>query len=101
MYNHESVKVQLTEKEKVRVEIKKDNPIKINIEGGVGSDKHYSKEFTSATGGIIVNHDLNKISAITVVDSSKSEVTAEVIHINNNTIELFWEGTFSGTVALN
>ena len=95
------VKVQLTEKEKVRVEIKNDSPIQVNIEGGVGSDKNYTQEFTSATGGITIDHDLNKISAVTVIDSANSEVTAEVSHINKNTIELFWEGTFSGTISLN
>ena len=67
-----------------------------------GNDKNYTISFPISNGGIVVNHNLNKIPTPIVFDSTNRKVgSINMEVINNNTFELSWVGAFSGTVSFN
>ena len=49
----------------------------------------------------IIYHGLNKKPAIMVVDSADSVVIGEIIYIDNNSVELRFNGAFSGAAYFN
>jgi hypothetical protein len=65
-----------------------------------GGDKHYQKEFSN-TDFVVLNHELNKLPAITVIDSAKSEIRCQVTHDSNIQATISWNGITSGTIFAN
>jgi len=70
--------------------------------GSVGSlgDSHFSYEFSVSTEAI-VNHELGKYPAVTVIDSAGSEVHGAVNYISPNQLTVTFSAPFSGTVFCN
>jgi hypothetical protein len=70
--------------------------------GSVGSlgDSHFTYEFSVSTEAI-VNHELGKYPAVTVIDSAGSEVHGAVNYISPNQLTVTFSAPFSGTVFCN
>jgi hypothetical protein len=66
-----------------------------------GSDKHYRHTQGVPATQWTVHHNLGKFPAVTVTDTSGSEVEGEVTHINNNMLVLTFSATFGGYADLN
>ena len=49
----------------------------------------------------IINHNLNKKPSITIVDSADNVVEGAEKYIDNNTIEIYFNGAFKGKAYLN
>lgn len=48
-----------------------------------------------------VTHNLDKYPSVTVVDSAENVVVGEVVYIDNNTVEMTFQGAFSGKAYFN
>jgi len=64
------------------------------------ADKNYVQTFTVAS-TVTVNHNLNKLPAVTIIDSAESEVIGDIEYTNNNTLVLTFSAPFSGKVTCN
>lgn len=49
----------------------------------------------------VINHNLNKKPSITIVDSADNVVEGAEKYIDNNTIEIYFNGAFKGRAYLN
>ena len=49
----------------------------------------------------VINHNLNKRPSITIVDSADNVVEGAEKYIDNNTIEIYFNGAFKGKAYLN
>lgn len=65
-----------------------------------GSDKNYFQNFTS-TDDVLVNHNLAKYPAVSVLDSAGSEVIGEVEYISINSLRVLFSAPFSGSITVN
>lgn len=59
---------------------------------------HYNK---SASDTWTIFHRLNRFPSVTIVDSADNVVTGDVTYIDQNTIEVKFNGAFSGKAFLN
>lgn len=64
------------------------------------ADKNYVQNFI-ASSFVTVNHNLNKIPSINVIDSAGDEVVGQVQHLNTNAATLTFNAPFSGQVTCN
>jgi len=64
-------------------------------------DKHYQHVQAVASDAWVIVHNLNKRPAVSVIDSSGSEVEGCVEYIDDNTIRVRFSANFAGTAALN
>lgn len=62
---------------------------------------HYVHEQGIASDVWIINHNLNKKPSITIVDSADNVVEGAEKYIDNNTIEIYFNGAFKGKAYLN
>lgn len=65
------------------------------------SDRHYVYTQSVASDTWVVEHNLDKHPAVTVVDSAGSEVVGEVTHIDSNTTQIYFSAAFSGKAYFN
>ena len=63
-------------------------------------DKTYTQDFT-ALDTVVVQHNLNKLPAITVIDTAGDEVTGGVAYTNVNQCVITFSFPTSGTVTCN
>lgn len=68
---------------------------------GRDDDKHYVHNQNSASAVWTVTHGLDKIPAVTVVDSAGTEVVGDVAHIDKNTTKITFSAAFSGKAYFN
>lgn len=61
----------------------------------------YIHEQGIASNTWIINHNLNKKPSITIVDSADNVVEGAEKYIDNNTIEIYFNGAFKGKAYLN
>lgn len=66
-----------------------------------GSDKNYVHNQSAAAATWIVDHNLNKFPAITIVDSAGSKVYGDIVYITTNRAELRFSAAFSGKAYFN
>lgn len=71
----------------------------IVIEGGGDASFTFVQTVASATW--IVQHNLGKFPAVTVVDSSGHEVVGDISHSNPNSLTIFFSAPFAGSAYLN
>ena len=68
---------------------------------GGGSDKNFI--FTQITPALVwnVNHDLDKFTSVTVVNSSNVVFQAQVVYIDTNNVIITFNSPFAGKAYLN
>ena len=74
---------------------------KEDIDTRVGNDKHYQHTQTIPASTWTVTHNLGKLPAITVMDSSGNVVEGDYENININQTILTFSGAFSGIAVFN
>lgn len=68
--------------------------------GSAVADKNFIYSFTNES-ALVVEHNLSKKPAVTVVDSSGEEVIGQVTHMDNSTVLITFTAPFTGKVILN
>lgn len=68
--------------------------------GNLGGDKTYTHEFTAAQ-YVVVQHNLGKLPAVTVIDSAGEVVEVDIDYTDNHSLIAYWNGAFSGKVICN
>lgn len=66
-----------------------------------GSDANYLHTQTVPSTTWIINHNLDKYPAVTIVDSAGSEVEGAVQHVSRNQVVLSFNVAFGGSAFLN
>jgi gas vesicle protein len=61
----------------------------------------YVYEQAEANDTWVINHNLSKTPSVTIVDSADNVVEGEVRYIDENTIEIYFNGGFKGKAYLN
>jgi hypothetical protein len=69
--------------------------------GVVGSDKNFVFTQIAASNVWVVDHNLGKFPAVTVVDSANTEVIGEIEHINQNQTRISFSASFGGKAYFN
>lgn len=70
-------------------------------DGDAGSpDKNFVHEFTNLS-TMIIEHGLDKYPSVYVQDSAGDEVEGDINHIDTNTTEITFTGSFSGRAVFN
>lgn len=64
------------------------------------TDKNYVENFT-VTDTVVVNHNLNKYCAVSIIDSAGDEVVGQVEYPSTNQVIVRFVAPFSGTVTCN
>lgn len=64
-------------------------------------DKHYTHVQNISSASWVVNHNLGKVPAVTVIDSAGTEIEGQVVHNSNNQTVLFFTAPFSGEAHFN
>lgn len=64
-------------------------------------DKHYVHNQVSAQSTWVVQHNLNKKPSVTVVDSSENVVIGDIEYVNNNQLNITFNGALSGKAYIN
>lgn len=64
-------------------------------------DLNYTHYQDSASDTWVINHNLGKYPSVSIVDSAKEQVIADVRYVNLNTVELKFIGAFAGIAYLN
>jgi hypothetical protein len=82
--------------------VKRDINLEVTILGGGtgATDKNYTQPFINQT-DVTVNHNLNKKPATTIIDSAGDEVFGNVTHISDNSLQVSFSSSFTGTVFCN
>ena len=71
-----------------------------HIQDGLSvSDKNYSQAFNGST--VVVNHNLGKKPAVTVIASSGDEVYGQIVYNSDNQLTLTFSASFVGVVYCN
>lgn len=74
----------------------------ISVAGLVGkSDAHYKHSQNTNSDVWVVQHNLKKYPSVTVVDSGNNVVYAEVQYIDENNLEIRFNGATSGKAYMN
>ena len=68
---------------------------------GIENDKSFYFVQNEALDTWVIVHNLNKYPAVSVIDSSGSEVIGEVTYDNINQITITFKGAFKGNATLN
>ena len=66
-----------------------------------GDDKHYKHTQTIPSSHWIVVHNLHKKPGVEVVDSNDSKIWADWSHIDDDSLEVFFEQELTGAVYCN
>ncbi|WP_368346640.1 hypothetical protein [Peptostreptococcus anaerobius] len=64
-------------------------------------DKNYIHDQIQASTSWIVQHNLNKYPAVSVVDTGKNEIVGDIKHIDKNSLIINFSHAFSGMAFLN
>lgn len=72
----------------------------IGPQGPVGTDLTYLTSFT-VTDEVLVQHNLGKLPAVSVIDSAGDEVVGSVEYIDNTQLRVHFANAFSGQVTCN
>lgn len=67
----------------------------------VGADKNYLHKQSIPSDEWVINHNLGKYPAVSIMDSAKNEVVGEIIYHNENSLTVKFKGEFSGKATLN
>lgn len=67
---------------------------------GSGGDKTYEQSFTNQS-SVTVTHNLGKRPSVTVINSAHDVVICPVNHINDYSLTVSFNGSFSGVVICN
>lgn len=71
------------------------------LTGSGGADAtHVHTQMVAATEWYIL-HNLNKLPAVTIIDTAGSEVIGDVFYVNLNTVKINLTAAMSGTASLN
>lgn len=70
-------------------------------ETGTGTDKNFVYVQSTSSDNWAINHNLNKMPNVTVVDSAGSVVIGDVTYIDANNINIKFNGAFSGKAYIN
>lgn len=82
------------------VRLTQQNPTYSITSSSGGKDKHYTQEFTNED-TVIVEHNLHKRPAITVIDSAGDEVVGKITHDTVDQATVVFTSSFSGRVTCN
>lgn len=64
------------------------------------TDKTFSHNFTVAS-TVTVSHNLEKFPSVTVTDSAGQEVVGDVVHLDSNSLMVYFTAPFSGKIICN
>lgn len=67
---------------------------------GIVQDVNVVHPFT-ASSSVTVNHNLNKMPSVTIIDSANDEVEGQVTHSSVNSLTVNFSSSFTGTIILN
>jgi hypothetical protein len=68
---------------------------------GVTPVEPFSQAISGTDGDIIINHNLNKVSSIVTIDNSGSYVSLVLTQLNLNSVQVQWNGLFTGNIYIN
>lgn len=68
---------------------------------GPPSDAHHNHTQSLPSASWTITHNLGKFPAVSITDSSGSEVEGEIRYIDSNTVVISFAGQFSGKAYLN
>lgn len=68
--------------------------------GPVGPDKNYVHDFT-VSDNVLVQHNLGKKPAVSIIDSAGDEVVGDVEYIDNAQVRVRFAAAFSGQITCN
>lgn len=71
------------------------------IYGGGGEDKFFTFTQTTPAQEWVIQHNLDKFPAVTIVDSAGSVVIGDITYIDKDNVKLTFKGAFSGKAYLN
>lgn len=63
-------------------------------------DKYFKYDFT-VTASVTVQHNLNKLASVSVVDSAGSEIIGSITYLDLNNVKVDFSSAFSGTIICN
>lgn len=69
-------------------------------QGIPGVDANYTQAF-NVSSSIDVNHNLNKLVSVSIIDSANDEVIGDISYIDPNNIRVVFTSAFSGTIICN
>lgn len=69
-------------------------------QGEIGNDKNFTQNFTNSS-EVTVNHNLGKLPAVTVQDSTGDEVVGDIEHVSINQLIARFSASFTGIIACN
>ena len=64
-------------------------------------DKNYVFQQNQALDKWVINHNMNKYPAVSVIDSAGNEVIGDIEYIDENNLIIKFSGGFSGKATLN
>lgn len=64
------------------------------------ADKNYVQNFTTSS-IVTVNHGLNKLPSVNVIDSAGDEVVGQIFYVNPNSVRVSFAAPFSGQITCN
>lgn len=73
----------------------------IGLPTGLGSDAYYRHIQTAPLTTWVINHNLGKFPAVTIMDSANNEVEATIIHDSVNSCRAIMSAAFGGTATCN
>lgn len=69
--------------------------------GPGGADAHYEHIQSTPSANWVITHNLGKIPSVTIIDSAKDEIIADVEHVSINQVSISFISAFSGKAYLN
>ena len=72
----------------------------VDAGSGIVEDKYYTQSFSDSI-DVVVQHNLNKKPAVTIIDSAGDEVEADIKYPTVNQLTLHFSAAFSGIVTCN
>lgn len=68
---------------------------------GIENDKNYVHNQTTSSDTWVIQHNLNKLPSVTVIDSAEEEVVGEITYDNINKLTIRFAAPFKGKATLN
>lgn len=68
---------------------------------GIENDKNYVHNQTTSSDTWVIQHNLNKLPSVTVIDSAEEEVVGEITYNNINQLTIRFAAPFKGKATLN
>lgn len=75
--------------------------VPIEITDGINTNNTYLHIQGSLSDEWLINHNLNKLPSVTIMDTSNRVVAADIEYIDNNNLKITFNNPFKGRATLN